>query len=159
MGNCIYCGEPAGFLNKAHKECKQQYEQGKSEIVSFVREVGSEGGDLKHLELSIKQIASSNHIDSDMINALVVSGWEKAVDVAFDDGILSEEEETALSELKQHFSLSQQELDRNGAFTKIVKSAVLRDIFAGKLPERVQIDRNLPFNLQKTEKLCGCFKM
>jgi len=76
----------------------------------------------------------------------------------FDDGILTEEEGTALSELKQHFSLSQQELDRNGAFTKIVKGAVLRDILDGKLPERVQVDGNLPFNLQKTEKIVWVFQ-
>lgn len=158
MGNCIYCGEPAGFLKKTHKECKQRHEQGKSEIVSLIGKVGSEGGDLKRLESSIEQVASSSHIDTSTMNALVISGWEKAVDVAFDDGILTEEEESALSELKQHFSLSQQELDRNGALTKIVKGAVLRDILDGKLPERMQFDGNLPFNLQKTEKVIWVFQ-
>lgn len=158
MGNCIYCGEPAGFLKKIHKECKQRHEQGKSEIVSLVGKVGSEGGDLKHLESSIEQVAASSRIDKATMNSLVVAGWEKAVDTAFDDGLLSEEEETALSELKQHFSLTQQELDRNGAFTKIVKGAVLRDILDGKLPERVQIDGDLPFNLQKTEIVVWVFQ-
>ncbi len=158
MGNCIYCGEPAGFLKKAHKECKQRHEHGKSEIVSLVGKAGSVGGDLKRLKSSIEQVAASSHIDSPTIKALVVSGWEKAVDVAFDDGILTEEEESALSELKQHFSLSQQELNRSGSFTKIVKGAVLRDILDGKLPERVQVDGSLPFNLQKTEKLVWVFQ-
>lgn len=158
MGNCIYCGEPAGFLKKTHKECKQHYEQGKSEIVSLIGRVGSEGGDLKRLESTIEQVAASSRIDKETMNSLLLSGWEKAVDVAFDDGLLSGEEETALSELKQYFSLSQQELDRNGAFTKIVKGAVLRDIFDGKLPERFQIDGNLPFNLQKTEKVVWVFQ-
>ena len=158
MGNCIYCGEPAGFLKKTHEECKQHYEQGKSEIVSLIGRVGSEGGDLKRLESTIEQVAASSRIDKETMNSLLLSGWEKAVDVAFDDGLLSGEEETALSELKQYFSLSQQELDRNGAFTKIVKGAVLRDIFDGKLPERFQIDGNLPFNLQKTEKVVWVFQ-
>lgn len=47
MGNCIYCGNPAGFLRKTHKDCKQKHEQGRSEIVSLVGKVGAEGGDLK----------------------------------------------------------------------------------------------------------------
>jgi len=158
MGQCIYCGEPAGFLRKTHKECKQRHEQGKSEILTLIGKVGSEGGDLKRLESSIEQVASSSHIDTSTMNFLVASGWERAVEAAFDDGILTEEEENALSELKQHFSLSQQELDRNGSFTKIVKGAVLRDILDGKLPERVQIDGNLPFNLQKTEKVVWVFQ-
>jgi len=158
MGNCVYCGKPAGFLRKKHKECKQCYEQGKHEIISLIGKVGSEGGDLKHLKSSIEQIASSSYIDTPTMNELVLLGWEKAVDNVFDDGILTEEEETALSELKQYFSLSQQELDRNGAFTKIVKGAVLRDIFDGKLVERVQFNDNLPFNLQKTEKIVWVFQ-
>jgi len=143
---------------KTHKECKQRHEQGKSEILSLVSKVGSEGGDLKRLESSIDQVATSSYIDASVKKSLVVSGWERAVEAAFDDGVLTEEEESALSELKQHFSLSQQELDRNGSFTKIVKGAVLRDILDGKLPERVQIDGNLPFNLQKTEKIVWVFQ-
>jgi hypothetical protein len=26
MGACIYCGEPAGFLHKAHPDCKTKHE-------------------------------------------------------------------------------------------------------------------------------------
>jgi len=152
MGQCVYCGEPAGLLKKIHKECKQRHEMGKSEIVSLIGKAGSEGDDLKQLESSIEQVASSSHIDASMMNSLVLSGWEKAVDTAFDDGILTEEEESALNELKQHFSLSQQDLDRSGAFTKLVKGAVLRDIFDGKLPERVHFDGNLPFQFAKKLK-------
>ena len=158
MGNCIYCGKPVGFLRKSHKECKLRYEKGKNEIISLVGKVGSAGGDLKQLEASLKQVASRANIDPSAMRSLVVIGWERAVDAAFDDGILTEDEENALSELKEYFSLSQQELDRNGAFTKIVKGAILRDILDGKIPERVRIDGNLPFNLQKTEKIVWVFQ-
>ncbi len=158
MGQCIYCGKPAGFLKKTHKECKQRQEQGKSEIISLISEVSLEGGDLRRLKSSIDQVASSSYIDTSMKKSLVVSGWERAVEAAFDDGVLTEDEESALSELKQYFSLSQQELDRNGSFTKLVKGAVLRDILDGNLPERMRIDGSLPFNLQKTEKVVWVFQ-
>ncbi len=158
MAECIYCGRPAGFLRKMHKECRQLHEKGKSKIIALVSKVGSEGGDIKRLESSIEQVATSSYIDTVTLNSLVVSGWEKALDVAFEDGTLSEEEEASPSELKRYFSLPQRELDREGAFTRIVKGAVLRDIFNGKLPERVQVDGNLPFNLQKTEKIVWLFQ-
>ena len=61
-----------------------------------------------------------------------MSGWEKSVDRAFDDGILTEEEQSNLTNLMEHFSLSQTQLDRNGAFTKIVQGAVLRDVMNGQ---------------------------
>jgi len=89
---------------------------------------------------------------------LVATGWEHAVETAFDDGILTEQEEQALSELKNHFSLSQQVLDKNGSYSKLVKGAVLRDIMDGNLPERMNVDGNLPFNLQKTEKIVWVFQ-
>jgi hypothetical protein len=131
MGQCIYCGNPAGFLKKTHKECKQQHEQGKSEVISLVGKIGAEGGDLHRLESSIESVASTSFIDKNTLNSLVASGWERAVNIAFDDGLLSEEEESALSELKEHFSLPQQILDRNGVYSKLVKGAVLRDIMNG----------------------------
>lgn len=158
MGNCNYCGEPVGFLKKAHKECRQRYKQGKSEIISLIGKVGSEGGNLSNLESSIEQVATSSHIDKETMNSLVVSGWENAVEVAFEDGILTEEEEAALKELKHHFSLSKQELDRNGAFTRVAKGSVLRGILNGILPEWNLANRNFPFNLQKTEKIVWVFK-
>lgn len=158
MGKCIYCGTPAGFLRKTHKECKQKHEQGKSEIETLVGKIGAEGGDLKHLESSIAKVAASSFISSDSLNASVVSGWEKAVELTFDDGLLSEQEESALTELKEHFELSQQTLDRTGSYSKLVKGAVLRDIIEGKLPERMKVDGNLPFNLQKTEKIVWVFQ-
>lgn len=158
MGQCIYCEKPAGFLKKAHKECKQQHERGKSEVISLVGKIGAEGGDLHRLESSIEHVASTSFIDKDTLNSLVASGWERAVNIAFDDDLLSEEEESALSELKEHFSLPQQILDRNGAYSKLVKGAVLRDIMNGNLPERMKIDGGLPFNLQKSEKVVWVFQ-
>jgi hypothetical protein len=158
MGDCIHCGEPAGFLRKAHNECKERHQQGKSEIVSLVRNAGIEGADLKGLTSSIEQITSSSRIDGNAVKALIVSGWEQAVASAFEDGILSAEEESALGDLRQHFALSQQEVDRNGAFTRTIKGAVLRDVLDGKLPERIQIDGVLPFNLQKSEKVVWVFQ-
>lgn len=113
---------------------------------------------MKHLASSIEQMALSSHIHRDAVKALIVSGWEKAVVAAFEDGILTGEEESALNELKQNFSLSQQELDRNGAFTRTVKGAVLRDVLDGRLPQRVHIDGALPFNLQKTEQIVWVFQ-
>jgi len=158
MGNCIFCGESAGFFKKSHKKCKEQFEQGKFEIVSLVSQVGCQGGDLCQLEEKIEQVATTIHLDKQALKTLVATGWEKAVEAAFDDGILTEQEETALSELNQHFALTQDTLDRNGSFTKIVKGALLRDILNGNLPNRIQINGNLPFNLQKTEKIVWVFQ-
>ncbi len=158
MGQCRYCGEPASFLKKSHKGCIEKHELGKQSIVSLVSNIGSSGGDLKQLESNIENLAANSFIDHITLQKLVVSGWEKAVEIAFDDGILTIQEEEALTKLKEHFELSQDSVDRNGGFTKIVKGAVLRDILDGEIPERIKFDGNFPFNLQKTEKLIWVFQ-
>jgi hypothetical protein len=158
VGDCIFCGQPAGFLKRSHAECKKRHEQGEAEILTQVTKAGTSATDLRQLENSIKQVASSSYIDTQALQALIVQGWEKAVTLAFDDGILSEQEESSLSELRQHFSLSQDALNSHGAFARLVKGATLRDVLNGKMPERVQIQGNLPFNLQKAEQIAWVFQ-
>jgi hypothetical protein len=66
-----------------------------------------------------------------------------------EDGILDSIEENRLMEFKEHFGLSQTDLDGNGASTKIAKAAVLRDVLNGTVPQRMSVDGNLPINFQK----------
>jgi hypothetical protein len=158
MGNCIYCGKPAGFLKKAHKECFEKYEQGKVKIISLVSKIATEGDDIQQLKNSIEQIAEKSYIKNETLNSIVSLGWEKSVELALDDDLLSKEEEEMLINLMSHFSIPEQVLDRNGAYSKLVKGAVLRDIMEGNLQERLIIEGNLPFNFQKSEKLVWVFK-
>lgn len=158
MGNCIYCGKSAGIFKNFHKDCRQAHELEKSKIVSIVSKVGIEDDDIQLLEASIKQIASSSYIDKPTLDSLLISGWEKAVDTVFEEGVLAEKRANALGEFQKHFSLSKEDLDQNGAFTKIVKGAVLSEVLEGKLPERILIEGSLPFNLQKSEKLVWIFR-
>jgi len=101
--------------------------------------------------------AACSYIDNLKLRALLISGWEKAVTKAFEDGVISNEKETALGELIKHFELSQGELDKNGSYTKLVKGALLRDVLEGEVPARVSVVTGCPVNLQKGEKLVWMF--
>ncbi|MDP3332897.1 MAG: hypothetical protein Q8Q40_07835 [Methylococcaceae bacterium] len=158
MGDCRFCEKPAGFLRYVHKECESRYKEGKNKIISLVEHIGFQGGNISSLEKQINDQALSDFIEKTELNKLIITGWEKAVERAFDDGVLTKEEEISLTALIEHFSLTQEKLDKNGAFSKIVKGAVLRDIFEGKIPERQKINGNIPFNLQKTEKVIWVFQ-
>ena len=89
--------------------------------------------------------------------ALLIKGWENAVEKFLEDGILDSTEEKRLVEFKERFALSQGELDRNGALTKTAKAAVLRDILNGIVPQRLKVDVNLPINFQKGEQMVWAF--
>jgi len=158
MAQCPYCGKAAGFLRKFHKQCKETFVSGEQRIVSLVSEVADRAGDLSQLESKIQHIAEHSYIDNTALQTLVAAGWGKVVEDAFDDGVVTRQEEDFLAEIANHFGLSSEMLDRTGARTRLVKGAVLRDILEGELPHRINIEGNLPFNLQKTEEIVWVFQ-
>ena len=80
------------------------------------------------------------------------------MDQALEDGLLSLNEENALSRYASRFNLGQQDLDANGAQTSLVQAAVLRDVTQGTIPKRQNIQGNIPFNLMKSEQLVWTFQ-
>lgn len=164
MGNCTYCGNPAGFLRSSHAECEQQHvrrqnlmEGGKKRIAFEASQAirGNQG--LVELENKISAIEKSSLIPHAQCKEFLATAWEMAVDQFLEDGILDETEERRLVEFKNHFALSDSDLDKNGALTRTVKAIVLRDVLGGELPTRMSVDGNIPINFQKGEQLVWAF--
>ena len=106
-------------------------------------------GHLRDLALSIRQAG----LGQGEANRLLIRAWETAVQGALEDGLLSLDEENALARYADHFSLTQQALDRNGVHTSLVQAAVLRDVTQGIIPKRQRVNGAVPFNLMKSEQL------
>ena len=106
-------------------------------------------GHLQDLALSIGQ----TDLGQGEANRLLIRAWETAVQGALEDGLLSLDEENALARYADHFSLTQQALDRNGVQTSLVQAAVLRDVTQGIIPKRQRVNGAVPFNLMKSEQL------
>lgn len=164
LGNCKYCGKSAGFLRSKHQECEAQYLERKRiiqggqqriaiEVLSAIK--GKDNFDT--LEKAISEIEQSSFVPSSDRNALLVKGWGNAVEYFLEDGILDVNEEARLVQFKEHFAISQAELDINGALTRITKAAVLRDVLDGKIPQRLSVDGRLSINFQKSEQLVWAF--
>jgi hypothetical protein len=164
MGKCKYCGEPAGFLRKKHAECEDKFQQhqrviqdGREKIVRKVSDSINGAEDFNDLERAITKIEKSFFVSTDDRQSLLIEGWEKAVEAFLDDDLLDASEESRLVTFKNYFDLSQSDLDENGFLTKVTKSAILRDVMDGKIPERCSIDGNLPINFQKGEYIVWAF--
>jgi hypothetical protein len=164
LGNCKFCGKPAGFLRSKHAECEEQHQQherviqsGRQQIaVEVLRAIkGSESFD--GLEKTIAEIEQSSFVPSADRKTLLIKGWENAIEQFLEDGVLDTTEEKRLVEFKERFALSQSELDKNGALTKTAKAAILRDVLNGIIPQRMSVNGNLPINLQKGEQVVWAF--
>ena len=107
------------------------------------------GGTLQELENTLRRTSMSNTHR----RQLLIRAWEEAVEGAIEDGLLSLDEESALAKYAGHFSLAQENLDRNGAQTSLVQAAVIRDVTQGLVPQRQTITGRVPFNMMKSETL------
>ena len=157
MGICTYCGQKAGLLRSKHRECEEKYNKGWDEMIDIARDavIGHISSD--NIEAKLLNLAINHFVSKDKIRLALTSGWEKAVDTYLEDGILSVEEESKLTSFIEKFSFTQSDLDNNGKYTGIVKSGVIRDLTEGKVPQRIKLTGQLPFNLQKTESLIWVF--
>ena len=85
--------------------------------------------------------------------AILIRAWEAAVEGALEDGLLTLDEESALHRYLHHFEVAPEQVDGNGVLTSMIKSAVIRDITEGIVPQRQNIQGRIPFNLMKSEQL------
>ena len=157
MPKCDLCGQDAGFLRKHHKECERKHDEGISGIASLGKAAALSGTGFPAFAARAEEIASSSFIARDKLRLIYVAAWDNAVDASLEDNVLSAEEEHALIAYRDHFSLSQDELDTKGSFSRVVKAAVIRDLLEDKLPSRVTVEGSMPFNLQKAETILWFF--
>lgn len=164
MGTCKYCNGPAGFLRNKHAECEEKNRQrerliqgGRQQIAIAIGRaiIGSDSFD--NLENNILKIEQSSFVPFIERKALLIKSWENSVEQFLEDGILDVTEEKRLVEFKERFTLTQSDLDKNGALTKITKAAVLRDILNGEIPQRMSVNGHLSINLQKGEQVVWAF--
>ncbi|MCF8032068.1 MAG: hypothetical protein K9K66_02360 [Desulfarculaceae bacterium] len=165
MGTCRYCGEAAGFLRSKHPECHAKFlkevderNEALNKISVLAEKIINEEMKLDEFKSTVAVLANTHNFTEEQKRDALIKGWEQCVDKALEDSLLSEEEEDSLADYYRAFDLSQQELNRNDAFTQVVKAGVLRDLVQGEVnPERMKIQGDLPFNFMKSEKLIWVF--
>jgi hypothetical protein len=158
MPKCDLCGLDAGFLRKRHKECQAKLDAGSATIKTLAADAAPRGVPPDSFISQVHEIASESFLSTDDIPALLAAGYETAVASALEDDVLSEQEEKSLEAFTEAMSLTQQQLDAAGAFTRVIKAAVIREVLEGKIPQRMNVSGSLPFNFQKGETLVWVFQ-
>jgi hypothetical protein len=158
VSDCIFCGKPAGFFHNKHHECAEKYESGRRQITHLIFDSPSSMDSIGSTASQVIQTAARSFISEPERKDLFLAAWSLAVDNALDHGVLSEEVEKRLVELKEGLALSSADLTRTDAWDRMVKSAVLRDLMTGVIPHRMTVDGNLRFNFQKREQVVWVFE-
>jgi len=159
MGNCIFCGQKAGFLKKKHKECEMNYYSGKQKIIEIISTTITGNSDFAILDSEINSIADKNFIKKNEIDSLYTKGFDNAVDTFLSEGLLTEISEDKIKKYREHYNFEQDRIiDQNGSLQKVAKSSIIREILNGTIPDpKLNIDGTLPFLLQKSEHIIWLF--
>lgn len=157
--NCKFCGQPAGFLRRIHKECELAHSDALVSIPNEISQSITAKSDFLNLNNVITSLAKTAHVNQNELTELYSLGFDKAVEAFLDDGVISKDEEEKILEFKKYFNLNQSFLNKNGSFEKVAKGLILNDILQGKLPDnRLDIAGNSPFLLGKDETLIWIFQ-
>ena len=149
---CRYCGDLAPPLPYVHAACKRRYRQAANRLWSKAQLLLA-NRDRSGVEEIASYLERTDEIHPQTSRPLLVRAWEDAVDQFLEDGVLDEKEEQVLARYRRELELGQDDLDVHGAYTRMVKAGVLREVLAGSHPDALTIVGALPFNLQKSERL------
>ena len=127
MGDCRYCGKPAGFLRKEHRECAERHASAQHRIRRLCVDAALHGGDLDSLPSRIREAASAASIEirSHELPKLLATGWCSAVEAAMEDLALSAAEKRGLNRYRMRFDLDEGRLDGGGHFQMFRMMALL----------------------------------
>jgi hypothetical protein len=132
------------------------HNRGVSEIAAAVSTAAT-SEQLKSLSSRIDELAQKSWISGNEFQDLLLKCWNDTAEKGLDKGLLTSESESHLTELASALSLSKDALVKTGAFPRIVKAAVIRDLLNGIVSERFTVTGSLPFALQNDEKVVWAF--
>lgn len=158
MGTCNLCGKDAGWLRSVHKECTERYAAGTKLVDAIVIDAVRHGFNRNAIEDKVSEFANVFRLDLDSLKPILLAAWDKAAEDAISDNLLTKNEETRLTDLAEFFGADIDSLSKRPAYLKLVKAAVIRDLCEGKVPNRVEIEGQLPLALQKGEQIIWAFK-
>ena len=165
MSDCRYCGKPAGFLRKQHRECADKRERAAESIKDLCVDAALHGADFDALPDRIRDAVAEGFIDmpDGQIRKTLAAGWRNAVAEAMEDHALSTQEKRGLNRYRARFDLTEKQLNCGGHFELFTKMGLLNSLLEHSVIPRVDRRRararfgRLPFNLMKSEALVWMF--
>jgi hypothetical protein len=101
------------------------------------------------------ELAKSSFIEPSQLHALGISGITAGLNGVIQERLITEAEETRINELRAAFSIGAEEF--TGIEDRLLKIAILRDLEAGLVPDRVELPDNLPIRLGQQDKVLWIF--
>jgi hypothetical protein len=148
MGDCKFCGKPAGLLKSQHKECRQKHDTAAGKLRDFFVKALDSPIEAARFRQLADAVARENYIQEPEFRKLTSSGLSSMIDHAFRDHVLTEAENKRIVALCNVFAVTANDLGDAGQ--KLAKAQILRQLDEGQLPSNIEI-QGMPINLESGE--------
>jgi hypothetical protein len=155
MARCQYCGESAGILRNFHSACRKRHDGAIRQIPTFFPKLlGSTLPAARFVEL-LREVGKVSLISTTELADVFISGIHSTIDEVLKERLVTEAEEDRLRSLIAAFGLDIAEAP--GEEDRFYKLGILRDLSDGKLPVRVEVSGEIPFDLGESETILWIF--
>ena len=159
MGDCLFCGESAGWFRGEHARCRARYHDAIHTMRQLAIDAALTGAgrdDLRERLAEIAKTGATDRIDPMSAERAIGVGLDGALTLALADHSLSRTELESLTAYQEHFGIepSPEYLDR------VRRAVLLANLMGGVLPRLGPRDfglGGLPFNFMKSESLLWLF--
>ena len=148
MGNCRFCGQPAGLLKSQHKECRQKHDTAAGKLPEFFVKALENPIETSRFREIADAIAHDNYIREAELRQLSILGLSSMIEHAFKDHVLTENENKRIVELCNSFAVTANDL--GGAGQRLAKAQILRQLDEGQVPSNIVVS-DMPINLENGE--------
>lgn len=154
MPICSYCDKPAGFFKWWHGTCRNEHRDALQSIRCAILIITTGRTTAEGAARLVQQDAARGRVNPQDVQKAVLRGWQDAIERAFSDHLLTQDEQNALEQIAEQFQLPARQTESGRE--RIREGEVLREITEGRIPE-FRPTEPLPFNFQKSEKLVWVF--
>ena len=155
MSQCIYCGQPAGFLRRRHAPCHERHTRALAMIPELFAKALHSALPATRFGQMLKEAAGASFIKPRDLGALCIGGISQMIDAVLEERLLTTAEEERIKEIKD--ALGPSIAKSTNLDEKLIKVAILRELKNGQLPDRVDVLGPMPIELRQHETVVWLF--
>jgi hypothetical protein len=160
VGDCKFCGEPAGFLRSEHPDCRKRDDERRAEQARLLADLERDATEaaLTTVPPQLAQRVAAPELAGADTRGAIVRAWGAAITRLLDGQGVTKESEAALAGYASAFGLTEAEKKEGGALDRLLKALILHDAASDDLKPRLTFNDPLPFLLKKGEFLLWLFR-
>jgi hypothetical protein len=155
MAKCIHCGRPAGLFRRYHAECRAKYDLAMTMIPAFFEKALNSSLAADRFDELLRNAAAASYITPPQLRSLAIAGIGAMTEATLADHLLTDAEEERIIEIADAVGLTLDAIP--AADDKLIKANLLRELDAGRIPDRVTVVGAMPIELEPDEAVVWIF--